>query len=185
MDTIWTPIPGTEKKNRQTCTKTTLSGKRSDHRNSILKDWATRLENTIEPQVPSDYTSPFDPKECMFCLKQLSKTKSKNIDEFRPISQRGRMNVINCNPCCGGCNPSKNDLCGNKLVNWIKNVEIDNNKRTPVPPERAKMIIEWFEKYEKYMIIDVNTCDALHNKTYYELEKDLDIRLDAFYKEMM
>jgi len=183
MDTIWTPIPGNGKKNRQTNIKTTLSGKRADHRNSILKDWATRLENIMEPRVPSDYISPFGHEQCMFCLENLS--NSKNIDEFRPISQRGRMNVINCNPCCGRCNQSKNDSCGDKLINWIKNVQIDDNKRTPVPPERAKMIIEWFKKYEKYMIIDVNTYDPLRNKTYYELENELDSRLNAFYYEMM
>lgn len=179
---VWTPIPGNGKKKRQTGIKTTLSGKRSDHRNSILKDWATRLENKIEPQVPYDYVSPFDPKKCMFCLKKVS---NKNIDEFRPITQGGRMNVINCNPCCGRCNQSKNDSCGNKLINWINNVEIDDNKRTPIPLERAKVIMEWFRKYEKYMIIDINTYDPLHNKTYYELEKDLDSRLDALYHEMM
>ena len=108
----WKPIEGVEKKKNRKgeCNiNTTFSRRRADHRNAILKDWAKRLEPTIEPKVPKDYISPFDKSKCIYCL-------SLNIgptgDEFRPSTQRGRQNKINCVSCCGKCNSSKQDKCG-------------------------------------------------------------------------
>ena len=107
---------------------------------------AIRLEQSIKIQVPYDYVSHFKKDECIFCKRKI---KKKNIDEFRPVSQGGRINKVNCNPCCGSCNSSKNDLCGNDLLNWIKN---KGNIKNPIPDDRIYELIKFYEENEKYMI---------------------------------
>ena len=91
----WKPIEGVPKQRRHgigTC----LSKKRANHRNAILKDWAIRLEDVIEPKVPEDYISPFDKNICVYCS---SDKLGPSGDEFRPSSQRGRYNKVNCLHC--------------------------------------------------------------------------------------
>ena len=105
----------------------------------------------------------------------------KSKDEFRPISQHGRMNIINCNSCCGSCNSSKNDLCGKELVHWIKN---KGNKNRQIPEENINKLLEWYYMYEKYMIIPINLYIKQCNKTYKDLENNLDEELNIFYKKM-
>ena len=81
---------------------------RGNHRSDFIKVQAEKIEEYIkkENKVPSDYKSPFPDGFCIFCQCKL--TKKSNIDEFCPISQLGRLNKVNCNPCCGKCNSSKN-----------------------------------------------------------------------------
>ena len=168
----WNPIEGVAKQ-RRTCTISTyLSKKRADHRNAILKDWAKRLEPTIEPKVPDNYVSPFDKKKCVYCLStQIGPTG----DEFRPSTQRGRQNKVNCVPCCGACNSSKQDKCGSILINWIK---------TKTTEEQYQKIIQWYKEYEKYMLIPENTIDTKNNKLYITNLAELDSKLNAIYEDL-
>ena len=103
----WKPIEGVGKKKRPCDTKTPFALKRADHRNAILKGWASKLESIIEPKVPTDYVSPFDTGKCIYCETKL--TGCPTGDEFRPSTQRGRQNIVNRVPCCGVCHPSKQD----------------------------------------------------------------------------
>ena len=169
----WEPIEGVEKKNRKCNINTTFSKRRADHRNAIFKDWARRLERTIEPKVPKDYISPFDKSKCIYCL---SLSIGPTGDEFRPSTQRGRQNIINCVSCCGKCNSSKQDKCGKKLIKWIKS-------KSPV--EQYEKIIKWYQYYEKYMLIPENTIDPKNNKTYKTNEEELDQRLNKIYEDLM
>ena len=172
----WEPIEGVERnKNRKkNCDiKTTFSEKRADHRNTILKDWAKRLELTIEPKVPKDYKSPFDKSKCIYCL---SLSIGPTGDEFRPSTQRARQNIINCVSCCGKCNSSKQDKCGKKLIEWIKSKS---------PLEQYEKIIKWYQDYEKYMLIPENTIDPKNNKKYKMNEEELDERLNKIYEDLM
>ena len=109
----WKPIEGLPKQRRQG-PGTKFSKKRADHRNAILKDWGERLEPQIEQKVPIEYTSPFDTDKCAYCL---SEAIGPSGDEFRPSSQTGRMNIVNCIPCCGRYNSSKQDKCGTVIKN--------------------------------------------------------------------
>jgi hypothetical protein len=167
----WIPIEGTPKKNRQSAINTKFSKKRADHRNAILKDWAERLEPFMEQKVPVDYISPFDKNKCAFCL---SPKIGPTGDEFRPSTQRGRQNKINCLPCCGSCNSSKQDKCGSKLIKWIKEKS---------PPEQQEIIIKWYQQNEKYLLIPLDTIDAKHNKPYCVMETELDDRLNKVYED--
>lgn len=177
--TVWTPIEGTPKKNRKDNTITSkFSKKRADHRNAILKDWAERLEPFIEPKVPDDYTSPFDKGKCIYCL---SPKIGPSGDEFRPSTQRGRQNKINCVPCCLDCNPSKQDKCGSALLAWLK--EKSPRTRKEISSEQQELIISWYQKYEKYMLIPTDIVDPKHKKPYSVLESELDDRLTAMYKD--
>lgn len=169
---IWTPIEGEKKKKRINTIGTNFSKKRSDHRNSILKDYAERLESTIYPKIPDDYRYEFDTKKCMYCK---SEKIGKSYDEFRPITQRGRMNRINCVPSCGNCNASKNDKCGTKLIQWI-------DERPQLSDEEKQNIKQWYEKYEKYMIIPLDTVFPESDITYEQKEAQLDIELNRFYE---
>ena len=168
---LWTPIEGISKKRRSCETKTHFSKKRADHRNAILKDWAERLEPVIEPKVPEDYISPFEADKCVYCL---SLKIGPTGDEFRPSTQRGRQNKINCVPCCGTCNSSKQDKCGSALIQWIK-------KKLSV--EQYEKIIDWYQQYEKYMLIPLDTFDVKNNKSYEVMELELDSRLNQRYEE--
>jgi hypothetical protein len=170
-DTAWTPIEGTLKKRRHNPVNTKFSKKRADHRNAILKDWAERLEPYIEPKVPEDYTCPFVRDKCVYCL---SPNIGPSGDEFRPSTQRGRQNTINCVPCCGMCNSSKQDKCGSLLVAWIK-------ERSP--SNQQEIILAWYEKYEKYLLIPLDIVDPKHKKTYSVLESELDDRLNKVYED--
>jgi hypothetical protein len=76
--------------------------------------------------VPDDYTSPYDILKCAYCFIDV---KKNNIDEFRAVSQRGRMNIVNCIPCCGRCNSSKQDKCGSVLIKWIKDENPKKRKK--------------------------------------------------------
>ena len=169
----WCPIEGSAKQRRKCNINTKLSKKRADHRNAILKDWAERLEYTIEPKVPEDYTSPFDESKCIYCL---SSNIGSTGDEFRPSTQLGRQNKINCVPCCGTCNSSKQDKCGSALIKWIKN-------KSPV--EQQEKIIEWYQCYEKYMLIPENTIDIKNNILYIDNVVGLDERLNKIYEDLM
>lgn len=86
---LWNPIEGSIKKRRISKINTKFAKKRADHRNAILKDWAERLELTIEPKIPENYISPFDKDKCVYCL---SHKIGASGDEFRPSTQRGRQN---------------------------------------------------------------------------------------------
>ena len=167
----WEPIEGLPKQRREG-PGTKFSKKRADHRNAILKDWGERLESQIEPKVPIDYTSPFDTDKCAYCL---SMRIGPSGDEFRPSSQRGRYNKVNCLPCCGPCNSSKQDKCGSPLIKWIK--EENPKKRTQIK------IINWYEENEKYLLIPLDTFDSKDNKTYGDKLKELDPRLNKIYEE--
>ena len=169
--TMWKPIEGLIKKRRKCIINTKFSKKRADHRNAILKDWAERLEPSIEPKVPQDYISPFDIDKCVYCL---SLKIGPTGDEFRPSTQRGRQNKINCVPCCGMCNSSKQDKCGNALIQWIKS-------KSQI--EEHEKIIKWYHQYEKYMLIPLETFDIKYNKTYKVNEMELDERLNKFYED--
>ena len=136
-----------------------------------MKDLAERLEVIIEPRVPLDYKSPFDTNKCIYCLSNVLKI---NIDEFRPSTQKGRQNIVNCVPCCGKCNSSKQDKCGSKLIQWIKNKS---------STEQSNIIIKWYEENEKYMLIPLDTFDVKMQKTYIEIESELDERLNKIYEE--
>ena len=168
---LWIPIEGTPKIRRQTTTNTMFSKKRADHRNAILKDWAARLECHIEPKIPLDYISPFDKDKCAYCL---SSKIGPTGDEFRPSTQRGRQNKINCIPCCGMCNSSKQDKCGSILITWIK------ERSTP---EQYNIIVKWYEQNEKYLLIPFDAIDEKHNKLYSDMVLELDHRLNVIYEE--
>ena len=157
---------------------TKFSKKRANHRNVILKDWGERLEPQIEPKVPIDYTIPFETDKCAYCLTMHI---GPTGDEFRPSSQRGRMNIVNCIPCCGRCNSSKQDKCGSVLIKWIK--EENPKKRTQIKIEQQEKIINWYEENEKYLLIPRDTFDDKKNKTYGERLNELDARLNKIYEE--
>ena len=95
-------------------------------------------------------------------------------DEFRPTTQRGRQNKINCVPCCGPCNSSKQDKCGSELIKWIKS-------KSPV--EQYEKIIKWYQDYEKYMLIPEDTIDIKYNKLYMINVMELDSRLNSMYED--
>jgi len=168
---LWEPIEGSSKKKRNCKLKTKFSKKRADHRNAILKDWAIRLEPTIEPKVPEDYVSPFERDKCVYCL---SSKIGPSGDEFRPSTQLGRQNKINCIPCCGMCNSSKQDKCGSILIQWIKD-------KSPI--EQYTKIINWYQQYEKYMLIPLDTFDVKNNTSYKVMEMELDERLNKIYED--
>lgn len=174
----WYPIAGCKKQKRRKC-DTYFAKKMADHRNSILKDWAIKYEPHITPMVPQDYTSPFDKGKCIFCLCQV---KNKAIDEFRSTKDKGRMNIVNCNPCCGKCNGSKSDRCGDKLVKWIKD---GGHHERPIHDEQKRLILEWYEENEKYMIIPDTTTVYGSEINYIEEYLSLDHRLNNIYKEFM
>ena len=167
----WKPIEGMPKKRRVCDIKTNFAKKRADHRNTILKDWAKKLEDVIEQKVPEDYTSPFNIDKCIYCL--LSNIGPTG-DEFRPTTQRGRQNKINCVPCCGKCNSSKQDKCGSELISWIK-------KRCLY--EQQQKIIKWYQENEKYLLIPLDTIDTKSKKTYEIMISELDDRLNKIYED--
>lgn len=169
----WKPIEGLPKKQRICNIKTHLSKRRADHRNAILKDWANRIEPTIELKVPEDYISPFDTDKCIYCL---SPKIGPTGDEFRPSTQRGRQNKINCVPCCGACNSSKQDKCGSVLIQWIKS-------KSSV--DQYEKIIKWYQNNEKYMLIPENTIDIKNDKLYINNVMELDSRLNSIYENLM
>jgi hypothetical protein len=167
----WNPIEGLPKQRRPYNLTTFLSKKRADHRNAILKDWAKRLEPIIEPKVPEDYISPFDKTKCIYCL---SPRIGPTGDEFRPSTQRGRQNTINCVPCCGACNSSKQDKCGSVLIQWIKS-------KSQV--EQYEKIIKWYQDHEKYMLIPDSIIDPKDNESYIIKVMGLDDRLNSVYDD--
>ena len=173
----WKPVEGLPKQKRPG-PGTKLSKKRADHRNAILKDWGEKLEPQIEPKVPIDYISPFDRDKCAYCL---SNDIGPSGDEFRPSSQIGRYNKVNCIPCCGACNSSKQDKCGTSLIEWIK--EDNPKKRTQIKIDQQKKIINWYEENEKYLLIPLDTFDDKKNKTYRERLNELDTDLNKWYEE--
>jgi len=165
----WVPEEGSGKVRRSCPVKTVLSSKRADHRNAILKDIASGMESSILSQVPEEYKCPFDAKKCTYC--GAGKIGSAG-DEFRPISQRGRMNQINCVPCCGAYNSSKCDRTGAKLIEWlVKNCE----------SEQYEKIMKWYEENEKYMIIPLDAVDKKTGKCYTELGEWIDESLNHCY----
>ena len=168
---IWIPIEGEPKKKRSCDSNTRFSKKRADHRNAILKDKAIRLEPSIQPPIPHDYISPFDKDKCVYCL---SSKIGPTGDEFRPSTQRGRQNKINCLPCCGRCNSSKQDICGSKLITWIQKIS---------PTSQAEKIIAWYNKYEKYLLIPLDTFDSKAGKLYSQIVMELDEELNLFYEK--
>lgn len=168
----WTPIEGAPKKKRKCNINTKFSKKRADHRNAILKDWAIRLEPTLEPTIPENYISPFDKNKCAYCL---SSKIGPSGDEFRPSTQRGRQNIINCIPCCGMCNSSKQDKCGTALLKWIKN---------KVSTKQQDIILHWYTQYEKYMIISLEAFDEKNKKSYNDVIEGLDDKLNKIYEEL-
>ena len=169
----WIPVEGTPKKRRMCSVKTNFAKKRADHRNAILKDWAERLEKYIEPNVPVDYFSAFDSNKCVYCL---SSKIGPTGDEFRPSTQRGRINKVNCIPCCGNCNSSKQDKCGSKLIEWI-------NNKPEILDERKIKIINWYQQNEKYMLISLDIIFPESQKTYKERVDGLDEYLNKIYSE--
>ena len=175
----WVPLEGLPKQKRAG-PGTHLAKKRADHRNAILKDWAEKFEAVIVPRVPDDYTSPFDTDKCAYCL---TREIGPSGDEFRPLSQYGRFNKVNCIPCCGRCNSSKQDKCGQALLRWIK--EENPKKRTPINSEQQEKIISWWQTYERYLFIPPETYDSKTNKTYDERVSSLDAALNEWYVAFM
>lgn len=169
---IWKPVEGLPREKR-IGPKSEFAKRRGDHRNSILKDWAIKVEPDIEPKVPIDYISPFDKDKCVYCLtSHIGRSK----DEFRPKTQRGRYNIVNCLPCCGSCNSSKQDKCGTVLIEWIK-------KNPKIPVEQKEKIINWFKEHEKYMLIPLDTLfDKNKNITYGDKFSSLDSDLNKIYE---
>jgi 5-methylcytosine-specific restriction endonuclease McrA len=166
----WKPIEGVDKVRRNCLIKTTFAKKRADHRNAILKDIASRMESSISPRVPDDYKNPFDPKKCAYCgIDKIGKAG----DEFRPISQRGRMNRVNCVPCCGACNSSKCDKTGVNLIAWLK---------ITCEEKQFEKIMKWYETNEKYMIIPLEAVDKNSGKCYSEIGDWIDERLNETYE---
>jgi hypothetical protein len=168
----WIPISGVAKKKRPCDVKTPFSKNRANHRNEILKTWAIRFESSIEPTIPNDYNYPFDKDKCLYCL---SNKLGPSGDECRPVTQRGRVNKINCVPCCGLCNSSKQDKCGSSLLEWIHKLQVDTAHKYK--------IIEWYKNNEKYMIIPDKTIDNKTGKRYVDMEAQLDERLNEIYIE--
>ena len=152
-------------------TKSLLSDHKADHRNVQLKDLAEDLERFL--CIPSEYISPFNKDECMYCGVKVKPNKI-NSDEFRPITQKGRMNKINCVTCCGSCNSSKGDKTGYELLKWLNGDNIPNK-------QRKEAIVYWWVQNEKYMIIPDNYknedgCD------WYGLREKLDKASQDYYK---
>ena len=174
----WKPIEGSLRQKRSG-PKTFFGKKRADHRNVILKDWGKRLEINIEPVVPSDYVSPFDPNKCIYCL---SLSIGRSGDEFRPLSQRGRYNKVNCVPCCGPCNSSKQAKCGTDLINWI--TEENPKKRSSINIEQQQKIINWYKDNEQFLIIPLDTIDTKDNISYEDKLKELDNKLNKIYEDL-
>ena len=171
---MWVPREGTRKVKRHDPVCSVLSKKRADHRNAILKDWALSIEPVIYPAVPDDYISPFYKDSCTFCVNGKP---GRAGDEFRAITQRGRMNRVNCIPCCGKCNQSKSQKTGTELISWIHN---------RVPAEKFQIIYEWYKENEKYMLIPEDT--PFPNKehgTYQERLANLDNELNAMYMKFI
>ena len=177
----WKPIEGVGKKKRPCDTKTPFALKRADHRNAILKGWASKLESIIEPKVPTDYVSPFDTGKCIYCETKL--TGCPTGDEFRPSTQRGRQNIVNRVPCCGVCNPSKQDKCGGMLIKWINETSPRGNRK-PIRKEQQEKILRWFEENEKYMLIPLDTIDPDTGTTYEARVNEMDKQLNNFYEFM-
>jgi len=173
---IWTPFEGLAKQKRDG-PNTEFAKKRADHRNRILKDWAITIEPDIETKIPDNYVCPFDINKCVYCL---SPNIGKSGDEFRPITQRGRMNRVNCLPCCGKCNPSKQDKCGTKLIEWI--TDPSPKTRAPIDIEQQEKLINWYRENEKYLIIPLDIRYNRDNKTYQEKIDNLDNDLNKFYE---
>tara|TARA_Y100000389_G_C17277337_1_gene421106 strand:+ start:133 stop:690 length:558 start_codon:yes stop_codon:yes gene_type:complete len=178
-DDVWEPIEGLPKQKRPGI-GSKMAKKRADHRNTILKDWAESLEPKLEQKIPIDYKSPFDNDKCAYCL---TSNIGKSGDEFRPVTQRGRYNIVNCIPCCGRCNSSKQDKCGNKLIEWIK--EKNPKKRLPIKIEQQELIINWYKENEKYFLIPLDTLDSKKNKTYEERLNEIDDKLNRLYEEFL
>ena len=173
----WEPIEGLPKQKRPG-PRTKFAKKRANHRNVILKDWGERLEPQIKPKVPIDYTSPFEKDKCVYCL---SMRIGPSGDEFRPSTQRGRYNKVNCLPCCGACNSSKQDKCGLTLIKWLK--QENPKKRQPCGVEQQEKLINWYKENEKYLLIPLDTYDSKDNKTYGDKLNELDARLNKIYEE--
>ena len=169
------PIEGSFRKSRKKL-DTNFAKKIADHRNAILKDWAIKYEIMIKPEVPKEYISPFEEGKCIFCLCEVGKN---NIDEFRPVKDKGRMNRVNCNPCCGICNSSKSDKCGNKLVQWINN----GGKKGRISDDQREKLMKWYISNEKYLIIPDSTKNTDNGMTYGEECASLDSRLNEVYEE--
>ena len=131
------------------------------------------------PKVPDDYTSPFDKDKCVYCL---SDKIGPTGDEFRPSTQRGRYNDVNCLPCCGVCNSSKQDKCGSVLIEWIK--QENPKKRIPIHVEQQEKIINWYQQNEKYLIIPNDTFDTKHQITYENKVNGLDDYLNKIYEDL-
>ena len=179
----WIPIEGLPKPTNgsrsKNCNSNTLfAKKRANHRNLLLKDLANYLEPNILQKVPEDYISPFEINKCAYCLSSKKKGSSGAFcDEFRATSQHGRMNKVNCIPCCGTCNISKGDKSGSELIKWIKEKEQIQNKT-------KDKIINWYHQYEKYMIIPIDTIDIETKISYNVLFNGLDNKLDIMFKMM-
>lgn len=173
---MFTPIEGSNRKQRRQL-NTHFASKIADHRNAILKDWAIKYEPNIIPKIPEDYQSPFEPHVCIFCLCKVKKNINSGIDEFRPTKDKGRMNIVNCNPCCGPCNGSKNDRCGTRLINWLKS----GGRNNTITNDRIQKILEWYMKHEKYMIIPDDTINNYNGTTYIHEYENLDNKLNEMY----
>ena len=175
----WVPESGEPRKRRCCEPLTHFCKKRANHRNTILKDWAERLEPEIEPKVPENYNSPFDKGKCAYCLdKKIGPTG----DEFRPSTQRGRQNEVNCLDCCSRCNSSKQDKCGSKLIEWIE--EVNPKSRKEIPHKQKAKIINWYQQNEKYLLIPLDAYDRKNGKRYTAMKAELDEKLNKIYKDL-
>lgn len=90
------------------------------------------------------------------------------------------MNIVNCIPCCGSCNLSKQDKCGTLLIKQIK--EENPKKRTQIKIEQQEKIINWYKENEKYLLIPLHTFDDKKIKTYGERLNKLDTDLNKMYE---
>jgi hypothetical protein len=86
-------------------------------------------------------------EQCVYCNQSIM--GAATTDEIIPCSEGGRMNHMNCVPCCGSCNSSKGNQCIKKFVNNGGNV----NKDRPIPTPNRKKILTFVKRNEKYMEI--------------------------------
>lgn len=170
----WTPVEGEPRRPRDKSVKSLFAGRGGDHRNMYYKDIAIKLEPNILPHVPEQYKHPFEDDKCLYCM---SDKIGQRGDEFRPISQYGRVNKVNCVPCCGRCNSSKNDKCGTKLLNWIDVSDF-------IDPCRKQLIKGWYITNEWYMIASKDYYCETRNKTYEQIRSDLDAIIHKCYVDM-
>ena len=117
--------------------------------NQINKVYMYEAEKRLEKPSGRVKTLPqilrINDEQCVYCNQ--STEDQKTTDEIIPCSEGGRMNHMNCVPCCGSCNSSKGNKCIKNFVNNGGNV----NKDRPIPTPNRKKILTFVKRNKKYM----------------------------------